>query len=244
MMKAILTGHSRGLGAALAAELLSRGIPVLALSRRNNADLAARYPAALEEVEIDLSDSTALGHWLKGDKLRHFLSDCRTILLINNAGMLQPVGPVETQETADIASAVSLNVAAPLMLTSALAAARGSAELRVIHISSGAGRNPYAGWNIYCATKAALDHHARAVALDNSPGLRLCSLAPGIIDTDMQAEIRASSPEKFPLHDRFVALKREGELAKPVDAARKLVTYLIGDNFAQQPVTDLREIAV
>jgi hypothetical protein len=243
-MKAILTGHSRGLGAAIATELLGRGIPVLALSRKHHADLAARYPKLLEEVEIDLADSAALEHWLKGDKLRHFIGGAKIVLLINNAGMLQPVGPVETQEIGYIARSVSLNVTAPLMLTAALAAQRGEAELRALHISSGAGRNPYAGWNIYCATKAALDHHARAVALDNSPGLRLVSLAPGIIDTDMQAEIRSSSPEKFPLHDRFVALKRDGELAKPADAGRKLVAYLTGDSFGQQPVADLREIAV
>jgi hypothetical protein len=243
-MKAILTGHSRGLGAAIATDLLGRGIPVLALSRRRHAHLGTDFPKLLEEVEIDLADSSVLEHWLKGEKLRHFIRDAKTLLLINNAGMLQPVGPMETQEIADIARAVSLNVAAPLMLTAALAAQRGDAALRAIHISSGAGRNPYAGWNIYCATKAALDHHARAVAQDNSPHLRLVSLAPGIIDTDMQAEIRASTPEKFPLHDRFVALKRDGELAKPADATRKLVIYLIGDSFGQQPVADLREITV
>lgn len=244
MMKAILTGHSRGLGAAIAEDLLNRDIAVLALSRQGNAELAARHPKLLEEVAIDLADSAALTHWLKGDKTRHFLAGAKTILLINNAGTVQPIGPAETQEIDAITRAVQLNVAAPLMLTGALAASRGTAELRVVHISSGAGRKAYAGWNIYCASKAALDHHVRAAILDNSPGLRLCSMAPGIIDTDMQAELRATAEEKFPLRDNFVAMKRDGELVKPLDAARKLVTYLIGENFGQEPIADLRTITV
>jgi hypothetical protein len=243
-MKAILTGHSRGLGAAIAEDLLGRKIEVLALSRQGNADLSARYPALLEEVAIDLADSVALAHWLKGDKTRHFLANAKTILLINNAGTVQPIGPAETQELDAIARAVQLNVSAPLMLTSALAAARGSADLRVVHISSGAGRKAYAGWNIYCATKAALDHHVRAAFLDNSPGIRLCSLAPGIIDTDMQAELRGTAEEKFPLRNNFVAMKRDGELVSPADAARKLVTYVIGDTFGAEPIADLREIVI
>ncbi|HVJ44425.1 MAG TPA: SDR family oxidoreductase [Dongiaceae bacterium] len=252
-MKAILTGHSRGLGAAIAAELLGRGIPTLGLARRAHAALGRAHGSLLTQVEIDLADDAALADWLGGGALRHFLDSTATILLINNAGTVQPVGPTDTQAPSAIAQAVSLNVAAPLMLAGAAAALHGAtlhhagagtSELRILHISSGAARNAYAGWAIYCATKAALDHHARAVALDNSAGVKICSLAPGIIDTDMQAEIRASTPEQFPDHDRFVALKRDGNLAKPEDAAHKLVTYLLSDAYGQEAIADLRQITV
>lgn len=251
-MKAILTGHSRGLGAAIAAELLGHGIPTLGLARRGNEELAAAHGSLLAQAEIDLADDAALADWLAGDALSRFIDDTVTILLINNAGTVQPIGRSEMQDPAAIARAVSLNVAAPLMLFAAVAAARGKAELRAIHISSGAGRKAYAGWNIYCATKAALDHHARAVAEDNkaeddkagdnSAGIKICSLAPGVIDTDMQAQIRSSTPEEFPLRADFVAMKEEGALSKPADTAHKLVRYLLSNPFGSEPVADLRQI--
>ncbi len=241
-MKAILTGQSRGLGAAIAAELLSRDIAVLGLARNRNTELDQRFPA-LEQVELDLADSDALTHWLAGGKLRDFLAGSDSVVLVNNAGIVQPVGPIETQDIATITHAVGLNVAAPMMLASALATASPHAkDRRIVHISSGAGRNAYAGWSVYCATKAAMDHHARSVALDQSPGVRICSLAPGVIDTDMQAEIRGTRLERFPQRARFEALKRNGELASPEDCARRLVNYLLSEKFGRLAVADLREV--
>ena len=243
MLKAILTGHSRGLGAALAAELIARGIPTLGLARRAPAG-AGTNDNLLANVAIDLADDAALRSWLGGDALRKFIAGAETILLINNAGMVQPIGPSETQDLGAIAKAVSLNVMAPLMLTAALAALRGIAELRVTHISSGAGRKAYAGWNIYCATKAAVDHHARAAVEDGSAGIRICSLAPGIVDTDMQAELRDTAPDKFPMHGDFVALKQDGALAKPADAAAKMVRFILSDQFGREPIADIRQIEI
>ncbi len=243
-MKAILTGHTRGLGAAIAQELLARDIEVLGVSRNNNSELAKKYPSTLAQATIDLADSAAVARWLAGDDLQRFVAGCETVLLINNAGIVQPVGPIESQDTATIAQAVALNVAAPLMLSSAVAAiSRDATDLRILHISSGAARNAYSGWSVYCATKAALDHHARAVAQDQSAGVRICSLAPGVIDTDMQAEIRATPLEQFPLRERFEGLKREGQLSNPVDCAGKLIDYLLSKQFGQLPVADLREVS-
>lgn len=243
-MKAIVTGHTRGLGAAIADELLARKIPVLGLARTLNDDLARRYPRTLDQVELDLADSASLAQWLLGNALYRFVSGSASVLLINNAGMLQPVGPIETQPPAAIARAVALNVAAPLMLASAVAAATPHArDRRVLHVSSGAARTAYPGWSIYGATKAALDQHARAVALDHTPALRICSLAPGVIDTAMQAEIRATPEALFPVRARFDALKRDAALAAPEDCARRLVDYLLGNSFGQAPLADLRELS-
>ena len=234
-IKAILTGHSRGLGAAIAADLVARGIPLLALSRNRTADTEG-----VEQQALDLSDSAALEAWLAGGELQAFLAGADTVLLINNAGMLQPVGPIAGHRPADIARAISLNVAAPLMLSSAVAASD-VAERRVLHVSSGAGRNAYPGWSVYCAGKAALDHHARAAAQDNTAGLRICSLAPGVIDTDMQAQIRASDVASFPLKAHFEGLKRDGALASPEDCAKRLVSFALSPGFGDTPVADLRD---
>lgn len=243
-IRAIVTGHTRGLGASLAEQLLARGVAVLGLSRSRHATLKERFPALLEEIELELANPTRVAQWVATDALRSFVSGAQSVLLINNAGMVQPIGPIEGQDAADIATAVSLNVATPLMLASALAAASVDAtDRRIVHISSGAARNAYPGWSIYCATKAALDHHARAVALDANRALRICSLAPGVIDTNMQAEIRGSGTEQFPLREKFEDLKRNGQLSTPEQCATQLLDYAFSDAFGQTPVADIREVA-
>ncbi len=242
LTKAIVSGHSRGLGAAIASELLERGIPVLGLARHGNAALAAEHGDKLAEVTLDLADSAALAAWLGGGALDAWVADAGRVLLVNNAGTLQPMGPLPLQEAAAVARAVAVNVAAPLMLAAAFAQAGQVPDRRVLHVSSGAARKPYAGWSVYCATKAALDHHARAVREDATPGLRICALAPGVIDTAMQGEIRATSSERFPLRDRFAEMQAQGGLTDPAECAMHLVDFLLDADFGREPVADLREL--
>ncbi len=244
VVRAVVTGHSRGLGAAIATNLLGQGIAVLGVARSGNAELVRRFPELFRETALDLADNGALLAWLEGGALNEFLSGSERPLLVCNAGLLAPVAPAGRQNGAAIAAAVAVNVAAPLILANAFTAASEScADRRILHVSSGAARSAYPGWSVYCATKAALDHHARAVATECLPGLHIASVAPGVIDTDMQAQIRTAGADDFPLRDRFVALKRDGLLASPQDAARALVAYLLGENFGRQPVADLRELA-
>jgi benzil reductase ((S)-benzoin forming) len=239
-MKAIVTGHTKGLGAAIAQALLQRGVGVLGLARGQSQDLAARFPGLLSQVEIDMANGAALAAWLGGPGLRDYLDGCGTALLVNNAGMVHPVGPLRDQDPAAVVQAVSLNVAAPMALAAAVVRASAGAERRILHISSGAGRHAYPGWSVYCATKAALDMHAQAVAVDGDASVRICSLAPGVIDTGMQAEIRATPEDRFPMRERFVQLKAEGGLRSPEDAGRAIVDYLLAAKFGQKPVDDLR----
>lgn len=242
--KAIVSGHSRGLGAAIADELLGRGIPVLGLARQGNPALVAQHGGQLAEVALDLADGAALAGLLAGAALGDWIADAEQVLLVNNAGTLQPMGPLPLQEVEAVARAVAVNVAAPMMLAAALAQAGGESvrERRVLHVSSGAARKPYAGWSVYCATKAALDHHARAVQADATPGLRICALAPGVIDTAMQGEIRASTLERFPARDRFAQMQASGGLVAPAECAMHLVDYLLDEDFGREPVADLRDL--
>jgi NAD(P)-dependent dehydrogenase (short-subunit alcohol dehydrogenase family) len=201
LFKAIVTGHTHGLGAALAAQLETTGIPVLGLARGKSDALT---PACVQ-VPLDLGSTEQLKAWLESPQLQVFLQDADGALLINNAGVVQAVGALFDQDPAQLAASIALNVAAPLMLSAAVAGIMKDRETRILHISSGAGRNAYPGWSAYCASKAALDHHARAVAVDGARGIRICSLAPGVIDTAMQAQIRATPVERFPIRQRFVS---------------------------------------
>ena len=239
-VKAIVTGHTKGLGSALALHLLDRGVPVLGLARTSSGQLAKKFPALFSEAAVDLGQITYLATWLASGALEQYLNKCSTVLLINNAGMVQPVGSLSQQDPQEVAVSVTLNVAAPLMLATAVIRATPGKQRRVLHISSGAGSSAYPGWSVYCATKAALDHNARAVALDAEEGVRICSLAPGVIDTEMQATIRATSDQQFPLRQRFVDMKATGQLVAPEDCAARVIDYLMADRFGDTPVDDLR----
>ncbi|MBI2308540.1 MAG: SDR family NAD(P)-dependent oxidoreductase [Rhodocyclales bacterium] len=228
MIKAIVTGHSRGLGAAIAGNLLARGIAVLGIARHGNAALAAGFPGRLAEAALDLTDNARLAAWLDGGTLAAFVAGSEQVLLVNNAGLLAPVGQLAAQPPEAIARAIGCNVAAALMLAAAsarISAAAKVAGLRILHISSGAGRYAIPGWSVYGAGKAALDHHAR------------------VIDTGMQAEIRGTPLADFPLRGKFETLKESGALATPEDCAAGIVAHLLGERFGETPVADLRELA-
>ncbi len=241
--KAIVTGHSRGLGEAIAASLLEEGVDVLGLSRKKTTALPAGNGTSFEQIAIDLSDPAVFSDKSLADRLQTFLAGADRVLLVNNAGMVKPIGPLGTGGADAIMSAVTLNVAAPLALADLFQAVCASvADRRILHISSGAGRRGMAGWSVYCATKAALDNHARAVQEDAISGLKITSLAPGVIDTDMQADIRGASVEQFPALDEFKAMKTEGALASPQNAGAKIAAYLVSDRFGTDAVTDLRQL--
>jgi len=245
-IRAIVTGHTRGLGEALAELLLQRGIDVLGLGRGTHAELASRHAARLTQAVVDLADPAALERWLADGTLSAFASGAECVVLFNNAGTVEPIAPLGEQDAGAIARAVTLNVAAPLILANALAATpapSANASRRIVHVSSGAARNAYPGWSVYCATKAALDHHARAVALDAPAGVCICSLAPGVIDTGMQEAIRATSAEQFPMRERFEQLKQNGLLSTPQTAAQQLIDYALSEAFGSAPTADVRELA-
>lgn len=240
---AIVTGHSRGLGAAVAAELLQRGWQVLGLARHANEELQERFGTKLTQRAIDLADGPGLAAWAQGETLQRFLVGAERALLVNNAGRLRPVRQPGRQGPCEVERTVTVNVTAPLVLSDAfLAATCDVRDRRIVHVSSGAARTPYAGWSIYCATKAALDMHARATALDGVRGLAIESLAPGVIDTAMQAEVREADPAEFPLRPRFESMKRSGQLTPPGEAAARFVDYVLSERFGQEPASDIRAV--
>ena len=112
-------------------------------------------------------------------------------------------------------------------------------------ISSGLGRFALPGSASYCAAKAGMDHLARAVALEEAEkpnGARIVSLAPGVIDTDMQVQLRGADPQLFSARQRFLDMQSSGQLLSPLDAARRVLAYLAREDFGANPVADTREV--
>lgn len=239
--KLLLTGHSRGLGQALAKCFAAQGFEMLLLSRGESTD-PANAPL-MREVAIDLSDLPALRNWLSTGEMARFVGNADQAILINNAAIVEPVAPPGRQGAQAIAQSVSVNVGAPFLLTDAFVeATQEVVDRRVCHISSGAGRRAISGWSVYGATKAALDQHARIIASEHIAGLRISSLAPGVIDTAMQARIRESERANFPDIDKFIQLKTQQQLTSPDDAAARIVDYVLSQRYGSDAVSDIREV--
>lgn len=243
----ILTGASRGLGRALAEQLLAPGNFLLTISREpdHGLDALARDKGArLEQWARDLGHGIGVAEQLELWLLKQPPFDSAT--LINNAGLLGKVGPIDTADAETHATALRVGLEAPLLLTSAFLRATQAwpGKRRVLNISSGAGRRAIAGWTTYCAAKAGLDHLSRVVAEDEARrpnGARIVSLAPGVIDTDMQAELRAADSSGFPEQQKFKDMKTAGQLSGAQDAAARVLTYLVRADFGANPVADVRD---
>jgi NAD(P)-dependent dehydrogenase (short-subunit alcohol dehydrogenase family) len=112
-------------------------------------------------------------------------------IVVNNAGIITPIGRMEDVDVADWAQNISVNLVAAFHVTQAAIKAK-PAGLTVVNLSSGAARAPMEGWSAYCAGKAGLAMLTRSVHLEYGPGVRVFGFAPGVVDTDMQVAIRAS----------------------------------------------------
>ena len=117
---------------------------------------------------------------------------------------------------------------------------------RIVNISSGAARRPVSGWSAYCAAKAGLEMASRVVALEAGQrglAIEVASLAPGVIDTPMQATVRGASAEEFADVERFRAMKAEGVLRPAADVAADILRLEAAGELAGDPVLDLRQLA-
>lgn len=244
----ILTGASRGMGLAMAHELAQPGARLLCISRKRNPELQAQADAAgavLEQWSADLGDAAALAvqlaEWLQACDPQRLAS----ATLINNAGAISPLLAVRDSDPSDLAQALRVGVEAPLQLCAAFLGAtrKWAVPRKVLNISSGLGRRAMASSAAYCAAKAGMDHFSRCIALEEAAlpnGAKVCSLAPGVIATDMQLQLRSADPAHFPDLPTFQGLHAGGQLSSPQDAARRVLAYLNGPTFGHDAVGDVR----
>ena len=245
----ILTGASRGMGLAMARQLLQPGNTLLCISRSVNETLAMQAKQAganllqwTQDLALGARTSARLEQWLREQMANSFAS----ATLINNAGVIPRIGPLSEADADDLSHALRVGLEAPMQLTSAFLRATDNwaGQRKVLNISSGLGRRAMASQAGYCAAKAGMDHFTRCVALEEAHkknGAKLCSLAPGVIDTGMQEQLRAADSNAFPDQSSFLNLKTSGSLSSPEEAASRVLAVLMRADFGVNPVADVRD---
>lgn len=236
----VVTGASRGLGAAMVRQLLREGHEVVAAARGPApAGVEDADAARLHWTSIDLGDPEAARQWVV-----QAVGACSHVdgaVLVLNAGMLEPVAPVAALDAAALDAHMRLNLLSPMLVTAGFlqATAASSRPRRILAVSSGAARRGVAHWGAYCAAKAGLDGFVRALNAEGNAdaSVRAVSLAPGVIDTAMQAAIRGI---EAPSRERFLKLHADGQLATAEDAAAALLSYLRRSDFGSHETDDIR----
>ncbi len=237
---AIVTGTSRGIGAAVAERLLERSWTVIGIARHQG---AVRH-RAYRHLEFDLSESAALGSGLE-PALRDALRDLPIVRvgLVNNAAAGGVLGPIETIDAVHLLRLSAVNWVAPTWLMGfVLRSVPTSAALRIVNVSSGAALRPFPGLSDYCGSKAALrmtgmvaaaelESPARTVAAP--PDTAILSYEPGTVDTEMQAEARSRPLAEYPWAGLFRDFAARGMLVPPAAPAADIVDFLESDG---QPV--------
>jgi benzil reductase ((S)-benzoin forming) len=228
-----ISGASSGIGAALAASVPFPDARVIDLSRRGG---------TAEHFRVDLSDPV---DWARVEQ--HFASELagfegERVVFVHNAGTIVPIGPAATVDGDEYTRAVLLNSAAPQVLGRAFlrATADLTCERHLVMLSSGAARTPYPGWSAYNAGKAAVEQWVRTVGAEDN-GCRVVAVAPGVVDTAMQGEIRAVDAKDFPAVERFRELRRSGGLISPEQAAQGIWS-LFDRPLESGTVLDLRDL--
>jgi NAD(P)-dependent dehydrogenase (short-subunit alcohol dehydrogenase family) len=235
---AVVTGASRGLGAGLAAHFASCGLRLGLCARHRPELVAATRPRAHDgriqpaepplAASVDVRDPDALSAFADA-VVRRF---GRIDLWVNNAGVLLPIGPLAAADPDEVADHIAVNldgVVFGTMVFSRHVRTR-AGEGVLVNVTSGAATRAYVGWAAYCASKAAVDQLTEVVALEERRhGLRAYAVSPGLVDTDMQAAIRASDLESFPDGDRFRQIARDGAFSTPSWVADHLLDLAFGD---------------
>ncbi|MGK0398141.1 MAG: benzil reductase ((S)-benzoin forming) [Gammaproteobacteria bacterium] len=219
MKLAIISGGSKGLGKELCEQYLAQDFEVIEFSRT--------APHSYS-IAIDLALANSVGQIVSEALITLATREWQEIVVINNAGMLTPMGPASKKGVESIVANLNTNfVSGILFMIEVLRHFQShTGKKTLVSISSGAALGERAGWSLYCGAKAGLEHFIRSVAKEQDAELqpfKVINVDPGLIDTDMQLLIRQSNIEDFPSLEQFKHRKGMGLLASPTKVAEGVV---------------------
>lgn len=240
-----ITGTSRGLGKAFAEHLLKDPTNrVIGISRQKSIE----HPN-YRHFYLDLTDVNSIA-----DFKFELHANAKKVYLINNAGVLGFIKPVGKLDAATIIKNYTVNLLAPSVLTNAFIACYNTtdAEKVIVNISSGAGKNPIDGWAVYCASKAGIDMFSRVVDAEQKiratkpnesihKGFHIFSIAPGVVNTAMQEEIRSAEKDDFSKLEDFIAFKANDQLSEPEFVSKKYINILANVNKIKEVLSSIKD---
>ncbi len=210
----IITGASSGLGKAMHDILNINKNITIDISRKSKS-----HPCDLSKLSTIPS---IVGQIFSTYNQHNFNS----LTLINNAGVVKPISPLGAfKNNHEIISSINLNLTAPVLLSNEFLKQTSDykGELKIVNISSGVAKRPKAYWAPYSAAKAGLENFSECLAQEQENRCKVFCLDPGLIDTDMQKNIRNTNKEDFPGVSRFKDFKEQGYLSSPIDVAQRLL---------------------
>jgi 3-oxoacyl-[acyl-carrier protein] reductase len=224
---ALVTGGGRGVGRATALMLGRCGARVV---------VAARSLHEIEAVAAEIADAGGSAGAMQCDvsdpvQVRNLFETAGGVdILINNAGIIVPIAPVADADPVAWSRNIAVNLdgvfyACHYALPHMLEAGWG----RIVNVSSGAARGGTTTWSAYAAAKAGVEAFTRTLANEvGDQGIRVNSFRPGVVDTEMQVEIRSTPVEQFGRenYERFHGYKEQGKLRPPEEPAR-LILWLL-----------------
>ena len=215
---AVVTGASRGIGAAVARAFVERGISVLGIAR---SEATLTHPG-YHHVRLDLSQPSGVEAFFEGQFAPQFAPavDADEVILVNNCGTIGEIEGLASRSLTTLDRELALNATVPIWLMGFMARCFSGRSMRIVNLTSGAADRPYAGWASYCASKAALLMASRVFAEEQAlireqergPFRGVVCLAPGSVETDIQKSIREAGVEAFPELEKFHRLKDTGGL--------------------------------
>ena len=242
----LVTGASKGLGLAICNLLCEKGYTVIGVARES---------IELRELEKNLKKQSPKSAVYACDfaskqqtnnLISSIIGDYEVIDgVVHNVGVIEPIKPLSSTEISDWANLLQINLISVQHLTSGIySLMKNSDRCRVTTISSGAAVNSLHSWSAYCVSKAGLDMWTRCLAEEGkSDNISAISVAPGIVDTGMQQDIRNSNPDDFPMHQRFVDFKEHGALVAPEIVASQLFELITNQQMEQSGYRfDVREL--
>ena len=225
----VVTGASKGLGYGFAKELATQGKTVIGIARESiDLGMAGANLAELSAESIviacDLSKDSDI------EKTANtILKRVKSIEgIIHNAGQIGPVKPMESVKKEDWNDLIKVNLLSVQDFTQRLLPLmKHSEQTRVTTISSGASQRSIEAWSAYCVSKAGLDMWTKCLAEEGKKfNISAISFAPGIVDTNMQRDIRSANPNDFPAHSNFVGYHQNGDLTDPINTAKNMIPLI------------------
>ena len=226
---ALITGTSSGIGKALAKLLLSENYLVFGYSRTNQIE-----NKNFTFTKIDLSNMEEV------QKLRFPNIDVASdLLLVNNAATIGSILPIHKKKNEEILREYNLNIISPTLLSRKFINNYANNKL-LINISSGAANKPIPSWSTYCATKSGLDMLTRVIHKEKHENLKIFSIHPGVVNTNMQEEIRKSDANFFPIKQQFIDYYNKNELFSVDSVALKIFQIIAKNEDLNEIILNLR----